>query len=111
MNSALSFAVRYSWLHDHPDSATPRRRPASFTVVCWNVLADAYARRKSFPYAAYESLAWEHRGPRVLSQLEAWQASVVCLQEVPAAAACLEGDHSAGTDRDSCCGCRWTSTP
>ena len=53
-----------------------------FSVCCWNVLADKYARQSSFPYCAKNHLAWAHRGPAIAFYLGRIDADVFCLQEV-----------------------------
>ena len=53
-----------------------------FSVCCWNVLADKYARQSSFPYCAKSHLAWAHRGPAIAFYLGRIDADVFCLQEV-----------------------------
>src|SRR5690349_13019221 len=58
-------------------------RAVSFSVATLNVLAQAYARSRSFPYVAQPGyLWWEHRCPLLINALKAMDADIVCLQEV-----------------------------
>jgi endonuclease/exonuclease/phosphatase family metal-dependent hydrolase len=53
------------------------------TVHSWNVLADCHIRSSWYPLVLPEDLRPEVRWPRVYEALEALDADVVCLQEVP----------------------------
>mmetsp|Transcript_9796 Transcript_9796/g.29148 ORF Transcript_9796/g.29148 Transcript_9796/m.29148 type:complete len:357 (-) Transcript_9796:445-1515(-) len=52
------------------------------SVVTWNLLAPCFAPPSKYPWAPPEALDWLHRRGRIVSQLAALDADVVCLQEV-----------------------------
>ena len=52
-----------------------------FSVSTFNVLAKAYAREASFPYAA-AVLPWSDRFPRLAAAIKELDADLVMLQEV-----------------------------
>lgn len=54
----------------------------SFTVLTWNVLAQAYVLPERYPLSTAEALAAGPRRARLLARLAALPADVVCLQEV-----------------------------
>jgi len=53
-----------------------------FTVLQWNVLAEIYGIKDSFPNVPKATLAWEYRGPQILNYIIASQADFVCLEEM-----------------------------
>jgi mRNA deadenylase 3'-5' endonuclease subunit Ccr4 len=66
-----------------------RSAPDSLAVLSWNVLADCYAthdgepqRGKGVDHVPLADLAWPTRCARILAELVAADADVVCLQEV-----------------------------
>lgn len=54
---------------------------ATVRVATFNVLADAYARPKSFEYAPPEALRWRCRRPLLFAAVERADADIVALQE------------------------------
>lgn len=58
------------------------RPPRCFRIATWNVLAPAYALRKSFPDVSPEWLGWALRQPRVEAVVAELDADVFCFQEV-----------------------------
>ena len=67
--------------------------PERLTIASYNLLAPIYVRPidertgtvqgfAAFEWASAEDLDWERRRPRLLAELEASKADVICLQEV-----------------------------
>ncbi|PAA52628.1 hypothetical protein BOX15_Mlig018267g2 [Macrostomum lignano] len=54
----------------------------AFTVMCYNVLCEAYATKKQYPYCPSWALQWEYRRRGIMDELRAYQADILCLQEV-----------------------------
>jgi mRNA deadenylase 3'-5' endonuclease subunit Ccr4 len=48
----------------------------------WNVMAAQWSDKSKYPYAKPESLAWDHRFPRIMSEIEQVRPDIMCLQEV-----------------------------
>jgi CCR4-NOT transcription complex subunit 6 len=77
-----------------PAPAPPRRamvpitppQPAvtkgRFTLLTYNLLADLYATADQFGYTPSWALAWPYRRLNLLKELLAYEADVMCLQEV-----------------------------
>lgn len=57
-----------------------------FSVVSYNVLADAYAGapNKKMAYVSALLRSWKHRWPLLDKQLRGFGADIICLQEVDA---------------------------
>lgn len=55
-----------------------------FTLLCYNILADMYARPSWFNYAKPEHLDWSFRRRILKRELLYYKSDVVCLQEVQA---------------------------
>lgn len=64
----------------HGDMEHPM--PTTVTVVTYNVLAQAYVRPERYPYTAPEDLEPDVRRRRLLERIAAFDADVLCLQEV-----------------------------
>ncbi|XP_060847974.1 2',5'-phosphodiesterase 12-like [Rhopalosiphum padi] len=63
------------------------RNRKSFRVVSYNILAGEYTKTKEaknemYPYCPEEILASSYRHPLVMSELQAYNADIICLQEV-----------------------------
>jgi mRNA deadenylase 3'-5' endonuclease subunit Ccr4 len=56
------------------------RANVAFSVISYNILAQAYTRAESFPYAKKEILKQNHRRASLLNQLTALDADICCLQ-------------------------------
>jgi CCR4-NOT transcription complex subunit 6 len=76
---AINDSVATDGSASHTDAACARIR-----VVTYNILADAYAPATSFPDTPEAHLAWESRQPRIIAELVAYGADILCLQEVQA---------------------------
>ena len=64
-----------------------------FSVVSYNILADAYINPAWYPSIAPSLLSARRRLPALSQRLQAMQVPILCLQEVePKALACLEND-------------------
>jgi CCR4-NOT transcription complex subunit 6 len=55
---------------------------AKFTLLSYNVLADLYASAEQFPNCPTYALAWTYRRVNLLKELLAYDADIMCLQEV-----------------------------
>lgn len=59
--------------------ATPS---GTFTVLSYNILADAYATNESYSYCPSWALSWPYRRQNLLREIIGYHADIVCLQEV-----------------------------
>jgi CCR4-NOT transcription complex subunit 6 len=64
------------------DGLTDAATGCIIRVVSYNILAEAYAPTSSFPDTHADHLAWAARSPRLLAEILAYGADVLCLQEV-----------------------------
>ena len=55
---------------------------AKFTLLSYNILADLYASAEQFPNCPTYALAWTYRRVNLLKELLAYDADIMCLQEV-----------------------------
>lgn len=77
-------------------AAAPSR---AFTVVTYNILADAYVRPRRYPRSPKWTLDPRRRGRLLLDKLAAQDADIYCLQEVePAALEAIRGRLGGGYD-------------
>lgn len=53
-------------------------------ILTYNILAEVYATRQTYPYCDAWSLSWPYRRILLLQEMEESQADVLCLQEVQA---------------------------
>lgn len=53
-------------------------------VISYNVLAEIYATRSMYSYAQQWTLLWNFRRRLILRELDAFDADIICLQEVQA---------------------------
>ncbi|CAJ1390691.1 unnamed protein product [Effrenium voratum] len=76
-----------------PRGAPLDANPKHLSVLSYNILAPAFVRPldlrtgeiqpfAAFQWASEEDLDWEQRKVKILEQIRAWRADVVCLQEV-----------------------------
>ena len=70
-------------------SATSRQaetRESSFRVVSYNILADGphYALSFRHQYCSIRDRLWESRYPRILAEIDGYDADILCLQETTA---------------------------
>ncbi|KAI8361042.1 Endonuclease/exonuclease/phosphatase [Mortierella sp. GBAus27b] len=54
----------------------------TFTVFCYNILAEKYATPQMYGYTPSWALSWEYRKELILQEILAYSADIVCLQEV-----------------------------
>ncbi|RID54486.1 hypothetical protein BRARA_G01804 [Brassica rapa] len=54
----------------------------SFTVLSYNILADAYASSEIYSYCPTWALSWTYRRQNLLREIVKYHADIVCLQEV-----------------------------
>lgn len=54
----------------------------SFTVLSYNILADAYASSDMYIYCPTWALSWTYRRQNLLREIVKYHADIVCLQEV-----------------------------
>ncbi|GKY94949.1 hypothetical protein MPSEU_000459600 [Mayamaea pseudoterrestris] len=54
----------------------------SIRIVSWNILADTYAKPEKYPETLARDLDWSIRSDRILDRIAAFDADIVCLQEV-----------------------------
>ena len=63
--------------------ASPHPSPSSYSVMCWNMLAQCYTRSEYFPSVSPKSaLKWKHRGPAIVAEVQRLAPDVIALQEV-----------------------------
>ncbi|KAJ8448115.1 hypothetical protein Cgig2_031839 [Carnegiea gigantea] len=66
----------------HLDSDGRISSAANFTVLSYNILADAYATSDSYSYCPSWALSWPYRRQNLLREIVGYRADIVCLQEV-----------------------------
>lgn len=66
----------------HLDSDGRISSTANFTVLSYNILADAYATSDSYSYCPSWALSWPYRRQNLLREIVGYRADIVCLQEV-----------------------------
>lgn len=54
----------------------------SFTLLTFNILAQDHIHRAAYPYCAKDSLRWNHRRVRLSAEIAAYDADIVCFQEM-----------------------------
>jgi mRNA deadenylase 3'-5' endonuclease subunit Ccr4 len=52
----------------------------TFTVFCYNILAEKYATPQMYGYTPSWALSWEYRKELILQEILAYSADIVCLQ-------------------------------
>lgn len=62
--------------------AAPSVTRGRFTLLSYNLLADLYATPEQFGYCPTWALSWPYRRVNLLKELLAYDADVMCLQEV-----------------------------
>ncbi|KAF9582606.1 Glucose-repressible alcohol dehydrogenase transcriptional effector, partial [Lunasporangiospora selenospora] len=67
-------------LEDNDSTTTPGQD--TFTLFCYNILAENYATAQMYGYTPSWALAWEYRKELILQEVLAYSADIVCLQEV-----------------------------
>lgn len=68
------------WIYSRRDSSTSES--PSFSLVCYNILCQSYARSAYFPYCNPKVVRWQYRRGRMLDELLCYGADILCLQEV-----------------------------
>ncbi|KAG0303230.1 Glucose-repressible alcohol dehydrogenase transcriptional effector [Dissophora globulifera] len=69
------------WITLEDDSGAATSQD-TFTVFCYNILAENYATPQMYGYTPSWALTWEYRKELILQEILAYSADVVCLQEV-----------------------------
>lgn len=64
---------------EYPEKSS---KSCDFTILQWNILADALCDPKSFPRCPSEYLTWEYRKPMLLQGIRLYLPDVICLEEV-----------------------------
>lgn len=54
--------------------------PATFTVLCYNVLCDKYATSSLYSYCPSWALNWEYRKSAILKEIRHYEADIITLQ-------------------------------
>ncbi|KAH9612679.1 hypothetical protein KSS87_011179 [Heliosperma pusillum] len=54
----------------------------NFTVLSYNILAEAYATSEAYSYCPSWALSWPYRRQNLLREIVGYRADIVCLQEV-----------------------------
>lgn len=54
----------------------------TFTLLTYNILAQNHIHRTCYPYCATDTLRWPHRRARLTDELTAYDADIVCFQEM-----------------------------
>ncbi|XP_074307027.1 carbon catabolite repressor protein 4 homolog 1-like [Silene latifolia] len=54
----------------------------NFTVLSYNILAEAYATSEAYSYCPSWALSWAYRRQNLLREIVGYRADIVCLQEV-----------------------------
>ncbi|KAK9725631.1 hypothetical protein RND81_05G158600 [Saponaria officinalis] len=62
------------------DGRTPS--VGNFTVLSYNILAEAYATSDAYSYCPSWALSWPYRRQNLLREIVGYRADIVCLQEV-----------------------------
>ncbi|KAL2923973.1 Carbon catabolite repressor protein 4-like protein 2 [Bienertia sinuspersici] len=66
----------------HLDSDGRVTSAGNFTVLSYNILADAYATSDTYSYCPSWALSWPYRRQNLLREIVGYRADIVCLQEV-----------------------------
>ncbi|KAK3148286.1 hypothetical protein QOZ80_3BG0293100 [Eleusine coracana subsp. coracana] len=66
----------------HFDLDTQTSSFGSFTVLSYNILADAYATSDTYSYCPTWALSWAYRRQNLLREIVDYHADIICLQEV-----------------------------
>ncbi|GAB2266851.1 Carbon catabolite repressor protein 4 1 [Dionaea muscipula] len=66
----------------HLDSDGRLSSVGTFTVLSYNILADAYAINESYSYCPSWALSWPYRKQNLLREIVGYHADIICLQEV-----------------------------
>jgi mRNA deadenylase 3'-5' endonuclease subunit Ccr4 len=64
------------------DESNAGKGKSTTRIVSYNVLAQCYTRDHYFPWATREQLDWQFRGDNLVREILAFEADVLCLQEV-----------------------------
>ncbi|KAK9664629.1 hypothetical protein RND81_14G057200 [Saponaria officinalis] len=66
----------------HLDSDGRAGSIGNFTVLSYNILAEAYATSDAYNYCPSWALSWPYRRQNLLREIVGYRADIVCLQEV-----------------------------
>ena len=67
---------------DYEDETNGKTFTAEITVMTYNFLSDRMATQEHHSYASLSNLDFNFRGPRILEEIKASDADILCLQEV-----------------------------
>jgi len=56
--------------------------PSNFVIVSYNILAQCKVQPPVYPYCKQSALKWQVRRRRLLDEIVAYEADIICLQEV-----------------------------
>ncbi|RLN18414.1 hypothetical protein C2845_PM02G14420 [Panicum miliaceum] len=66
----------------HLDLDSQTSSLGTFTVLSYNILADAYATSDTYSYCPTWALSWTYRRQNLLREIIGYHADIICLQEV-----------------------------
>ncbi|XP_072977504.1 carbon catabolite repressor protein 4 homolog 1-like isoform X1 [Typha angustifolia] len=66
----------------HLDADNRASLSGTFTVLSYNILADAYATSDIYSYCPSWALSWPYRRQNLLREIIGYHADIICLQEV-----------------------------
>ncbi|KAG2549144.1 carbon catabolite repressor protein 4 homolog 1-like isoform X2 [Panicum virgatum] len=66
----------------HLDLDSQTSSLGTFTVLSYNILADAYATSDAYSYCPTWALSWTYRRQNLLREIIGYHADIICLQEV-----------------------------
>ena len=85
----MMLRATYHATYHAPMSPSPRWHTPMCSGYCslvtWNILAPSFAHAHKYPWASPDQLSWEWRQARIVEQLAAIDADMICLQEVEVA--------------------------
>jgi CCR4-NOT transcription complex subunit 6 len=66
----------------HLDLDSQTSSLGTFTVLSYNILADAYATSDTYSYCPTWALSWTYRRQNLMREIIGYHADIICLQEV-----------------------------
>uniref|UniRef100_A0A452Y901 Endonuclease/exonuclease/phosphatase domain-containing protein n=1 Tax=Aegilops tauschii subsp. strangulata TaxID=200361 RepID=A0A452Y901_AEGTS len=66
----------------HLDMDSQSSSFGTFTVLSYNILADAYATSDAYSYCPTWALSWTYRRQNLMREIIGYHADIICLQEV-----------------------------
>jgi CCR4-NOT transcription complex subunit 6 len=68
------------WITLEDSAAAATTGTDTFTMFCYNILAEKYATAQMYGYTPSWALAWEYRKELILQEVLAYSADIICLQ-------------------------------